>query len=430
LRRDYRNVCKRHSFVTAADFVAGRYGDRRLALAIAVTGILATLPYIALQLVGMQVVIASLGIAGSALNGDLPLVIAFVVLATYTYTSGLRAPAMIALVKDTMIYITVIVAIVAVPLKLGGFAPVFAAAQAAFAARPPTAPPANVILQPGGYWAYSTLAIGSALALFLYPHAVTGILASARGDAIRRNAILLPAYSLALGILALFGYMAIAAHVSVTSPSLAVPLLIKSLFPGWFVGFAFAAVAIGALVPAAIMSIAAANLWTRNIYKVYLRPNASDLDEGRQAKLTSLIVKVGALAFIIFLPTQYAINLQLLGGVWMLQTLPSVVLGLFWRWLHSTALLWGWLAGMVLGTTLALAQGLKATFPIHLGGFTATAYIAVEAMILNLAVAAVLTVIFDRAGMARGVDVTEGEHYEDPPSVVIPTTTLGTAEPV
>jgi solute:Na+ symporter, SSS family len=33
-------------------------------------------------------------------------------------------------------------------------------------------------------------------------------------------------------------------------------------------------------------------------------------------------VKVGALAFVLFLPTQYAIDLQLLGGVWMLQIRP------------------------------------------------------------------------------------------------------------
>ena len=188
------------------------------------------------------------------------------------------------------------------------------------------------------------------------------------------------------------------------------------MFPSWFVGFAFAAIAIGALVPAAIMSIAAANLWTRNIYKPYIKPSASDADEGRQAKLTSLVVKVGALGFVVFLPTQYAINLQLLGGVWVLQTLPAVALGLYSRRLHDAALLWGWLVGMVLGTALALAGGLKATFPIPLGGLTVTAYIAAEALIVNLVVAVVLTPLFDRAGVRRGVDATSATDYEDPPA--------------
>ena len=297
----------------------------RLALAVAVTGILATLPYIALQLVGMAVVIRSLGIGGTGLVGELPLLIAFVILAAYTYTSGLRAPAVIALVKDTMIYMTVIVAIIVIPIKLGGFGAIFAAAQrrvrgAARRRRPDPSCSSPAVTGPTAGWR-----IGSALALFLYPHAVTGVLAASRGDAVRRNAILLPAYSLALGMLALFGYMAIAAHITAQSPNLAVPLLLRAMFPSWFVGFAFAAIAIGALVPAAIMSIAAANLWTRNIYRPFLRPNCTDAEEGQHAKVSSLVVKVGALAFILFLPTQYAINLQLLGGVWVLQTLPAVV---------------------------------------------------------------------------------------------------------
>src|SRR5215472_18439564 len=51
------SVAQRHGYVTASDFVRGRYGCPLLALLVAVTGILATMPYIALQLVGIQVVI-------------------------------------------------------------------------------------------------------------------------------------------------------------------------------------------------------------------------------------------------------------------------------------------------------------------------------------------------------------------------------------
>ena len=121
------SVCHKHGYVTSADFVRGRYGNRWLALAVALTGILATMPYIALQLVGMQVVIGAMGIETTGLFGDLPLIIAFVILAAFTYSSGLRAPAMIAVVKDTLIYITVFAAIIAVPVHLGGFGPMFAA---------------------------------------------------------------------------------------------------------------------------------------------------------------------------------------------------------------------------------------------------------------------------------------------------------------
>src|SRR4051795_2079415 len=127
------SVSHRHGYVTPADFVEGRYDSKPLALAVAVTGILATMPYIALQLVGMQVVLQVMGI-GSANDSwfvkALPLFIAFAVLAAYTYSSGLRAPALIAFVKDTLIYIVVIVAIIYIPYKLGGFGKIFDAAQA------------------------------------------------------------------------------------------------------------------------------------------------------------------------------------------------------------------------------------------------------------------------------------------------------------
>src|ERR1700712_4866272 len=121
------SVARKHGYVTSADFVRGRFGNRWLALAVAFTGILATMPYIALQLVGIQVVIGAMGVETSGFLGDLPLIIAFVVLAAFTYSSGLRAPALIAVVKDVLIYITVIAAIIAVPLHLGGYGKVFAA---------------------------------------------------------------------------------------------------------------------------------------------------------------------------------------------------------------------------------------------------------------------------------------------------------------
>jgi SSS family solute:Na+ symporter len=364
-----------------------------------------------------------MGVTGSGMAADLPLVIAFVILAAYTYTSGLRAPAMIAFVKDAMIYLVVIVAIVVIPARLGGFGAVFAAAKVHFAS---VVPPAGaVVLGPKAYWSYATLALGSAMALFIYPHAITGILGAARVDVVKRNAALLPAYSFLLGLVALLGYAAIAAGVHVTSPSQVVPALFNMMFPSWFAGFAFAAIAIGALVPAAVMSIAAANLWTRNIYKAYVRPGATDADEASMAKLASLVVKLGALAFIIGVPTQYAINLQLLGGIWILQTFPAVVVGLYRRWFHPAGLLAGWAVGMVVGTALSFSQGVKPTAAFTIGSTTIAPYIGLDALVVNLVVAALLTLALDRAGAAQAPDATVPEDYVVAPRVIVPTTLLG-----
>jgi SSS family solute:Na+ symporter len=158
------------------------------------------------------------------------------------------------------------------------------------------------------------------------------------------------------------------------------------VFPSWFAGFAYAAIAIGALVPAAVMSIGAANLFTRNVYKSMIKPNATHADEASVAKLVSLVVKLGALLAIIFLPTEFAIDLQLLGGLWILQTFPSLVFGLFTRTLNATGLFAGWAVGMGLGTALAVADGLKPVHQMVLGGAHYGVYTGLLGLIANLLV--------------------------------------------
>ena len=394
-------VARERCHVTAADFVRDRFDSRILALAVALTGIIATMPYIALQLIGMEVVIGALGFPTSGFAGHLPLIIAFIVLAAFTYTSGLRAPALIAVVKDMLIFATIFAAVVVIPAKLGGYGAIFAAV-----------PPEKLILPPatldnfGKQSAYATLALGSALALFLYPHAMTGILSASSGNVIRRNAGLLAAYSFVLGLIALLGYMAIAAGVdkdpayasgfSQYGANFAVPALFLASFPSWFVGVAFAAIAIGALVPAAIMSIACANLYTRNLYKEFLKPHCSEAEEARMAKIISLVVKIGAVIFILAIPQAYAIQLQLLGGIWIIQLLPAILLGLYARAINAQALLIGWAAGTVLGTYMAAAQSFTSSvYPLAIFGVTMPGYAALYSVVVNFLVVLLLTPLLD-----------------------------------
>src|SRR5437764_448491 len=256
-------VCKAHGYITAADFTRGRFGSDTLALAVALTGILATLPYIGLQLIGLKTVIAAMGI-----KGDWPIIIAFVILAAYTYQSGLRAPAL-------------------------------------------------------------------------------------------------------------------------------------------------AAIGVGALVPAAIMAIAASNLFTRNVYKAYVRRQADHREEAAVAKIVSVLVKAGALGFALFVSTKSAIDLQLLGGVWIIQTLPAVFLGLYTRWFHRWALLAGWAVGMATGTIMAASQSFKSAFPLSIGSFKVTMYSAFLAILANLIVTIVLTPVTRRLDRREPVDETSASDYVD-----------------
>ena len=430
------SVAHRHGYVTTADIVQGRYGTRSLSLAVAVTGILATMPYIALQLVGIQAVLEVVGIGGSsALARDLPLLVAFAVLAAYTYSSGLRAPAMIAFVKDSLIYLVIAVAVIYLPLKFGGWTAIFDAARVKMAtpsAANPKLPTGVFIPAAAQHWAYASLALGSALALFMYPHSVTAALSSKDRNTGRRNAAILPAYSLLLGLLALLGYIAIKAGTKPigldgkVNPQLVIPQLFEDHFPSWFTGVAFGAIAIGALVPAAIMSIAAANLFTRNVYKAYLKPDATDAQETRVSKIVSLVTKVGALLFVLLLDKQNALNFQLLGGVWILQTLPAIVFGLFTRWFHRWALLAGWAVGMVYGTAVAYGSCTQCTlrpFANSLAvvpGLGQAGYIGLTALALNVVVAVLLTLACNGLKVGNGSDLTRRADYfadVDPPRV-------------
>lgn len=284
---------------------------------------------------------------------------------------------------------------------------------------------------------YVTLALGSALALFLYPHAVTGALASRSRTVIKRNMVALPAYSLVLGLLALLGYAAIAAHTKPivnaatgrADSNTVIPMLFEGQFPSWFAGIAFAAIGIGALVPAAIMSIAAANLWTRNIYKAYLHRGATTEQECRQAKIASLVVKFGAVALIVLIDPQYSIDLQLIGGVIILQTLPMVAIALYTRWLHTWGLVAGWVAGMGWGLTLLNGIPNPASGKHHFGGSALALdklsivgwqpfagsptqiYVGFVALIGNLVVAILVTIVLRQLRVANGSDQTTPQDY-------------------
>jgi SSS family solute:Na+ symporter len=426
------SIARTHNYVTPADFIRGRYGSRGLSLAMAITGIVALMPYIALQLVGIQAVLTVMGVGTSSTNTyvkDLPLFIAFLVLAIYTYISGLRAPALIAFVKDILVYVMVIVAVFYIPTRIGGWGHIFAAGQAHLKAISPVTHKPNGVFIPttgNNQLAFSTLALGSALALMVYPHSITGVLSTKRRDIIKRNMALLPIYSVMLAFVALLGYMAVADKTTVAdvkkaggNAQLAVPYLFQHMFPSWFTGVAFSAIVIGALVPAAIMAIASANLFTRNIFKEFFKPDASPRLETQVSRWVSLVVKLGALLFAVELPRTFSINLQLLGGIWILQIFPMLVFGLFTRWFHRWALLAGWLAGEIFGTIAAYKVATPATS--HWAGsvdleFGHTVYIGLAALILNVVIAVIVTLVFKATRVPEGVDETLPQQYTADPA--------------
>ncbi|UWZ34281.1 sodium:solute symporter [Dactylosporangium roseum] len=391
-------VAKDNGHTTVADYVRTRYDSPLLALAVALTGILATMPYIALQLLGIRAVLVAGGLYPTdGIAGDLTLVAVFAVLAGATYRSGLRAPTVISMAKGVLVGTTVVAVVVLVLDQLGGPRAVFRAAEDTITAR--GVPAASLTLTSSLYTTYATLALGSALALLMYPHVLTASFAASSGDRLRKAIVGLPAWTAVLGLFALLGVAALAAGVPARpgNAEAAVPLMVRELTSPVAAGLVFGALAVGALVPAAVMSVGAAALFVRNVYVEYFHPSATPKHQAQVARAVSLVAKFGALAFVFGLPDQDAINLQLLGGVWILQTFPSVALGLFTRWPHRGALLAGWLVGMVAGTVLVASGGFSSV--VSVAGVHV--YVALAALVLNLGIAAALTPALDWLGVAR-----------------------------
>jgi|SRR5579885_883926 SSS family solute:Na+ symporter len=373
-------------YITASDFVKDRFSSKTLAIMIAITGIVAELPYIALQIVGMQAVLTVMlaDFANAQVVQEIALLVSFTILAAFTYTSGLRGATLTAIFKDILVWVTVIAVIIAIPVSLGGFDNVFKNVKANYVTLPDALVPA-----------YSTLILGSALALYLYPHAINGVLSAESAKKLRTSTAMLPFYGIGLAILALMGILVYSVPSAMNFLSgfpessrgiLVVPSLILNIMPGWFSGIALLGIFVGGLVPAAIMAMSQANLLTRNIIKE-IKPNLPDSSEIRITKIASTVFKFIALGFVFVVPATYAISLQLLGGVLIAQILPAVFFGLYVKSLKKVPLIIGLAVGITSG--IYMVEAANDFGPLTSSLFKTTfgpLYIAVIALAINLAI--------------------------------------------
>lgn len=403
-------ISRDKNYVTAVDMVHDRYNSKVLTIIIALTGIVAELPYIALQIYGMQAVLTVL--IGQSIVSDvgviseIALIISFIILAAFTFTSGLRGATVTAVMKDAIIFTTVIVVIIVVPLSIkNGFAGATATATATAPALLGKAVTFDVL--PGVLLnGFISLAVMSAFALYLYPHAINGILSTESTKKLRYSTALLPMYGIGLALLAMFGLLAYASTgaMHIIAPNfdtatntwtsaqhnvyniLTVPALIYAEFPGWFAGFAFLGIFIGGLVPASIMAISQANLLTRNIAK-FFRPDMTPENEARLSKWASVVFKFLALLFIFVISASSALQLQLLGGIIILQTLPSIFLTMYTKRLNRYGLIVGWVGGMAVGLYLELAAnhfGSLSTTLLNVGSPIGYIFVGLAALAMNL----------------------------------------------
>jgi SSS family solute:Na+ symporter len=423
------SVSHAHGFVTMAEFARARFGSRPLALLVALTIIAATLPYLALQLIAFEAVFRVLGV-----DGEWPLIAALAVISIATFRGGLRAPALLSIAKDVLLVWLVLSAVLVVAMS-GGWGKAFDAADLRFAND--QNPASGVLLSGPGQWAYLTLIVGSALSIFAYPHTATALLAAKDRATIRRNSAALPVYCLVLGLMALLGIFAVGQNVFPVDADLAhgnpgtdyntiAPMIFNDKFPAWSAGIAYATIAVAALIPAAIMSIGVANLFTRSIYMEYFRPRATAAEEARVSRWTSLFVKFAAAGVVLLLSPQFSVDLQTIGGIIVLQVLPAVFFGLMTGWFHRWSLIVGLVTGLawsiyLLYHTPVLGPG-GVVLREHFGGSMISlrrlgfdsdvqVYIGLVTLLANLAIVVLVTAVLKLFHVSPNLDHTRPEDY-------------------
>ena len=423
------SVAHAHGFVTSAEFTRARFGSRPLGLVVAILGIVATMPYIGVQLIALQAVFKTIGV-----NGHWPLIGALAVVSIATFRSGLRAPALLSIAKDVLLVWLVLSAVLVVKMS-GGWGAVTDAANRRYSGD--TNPASNLLLSSPGQWTYLSLAVGSALSIFVYPHALTAILAAKDRNTIKRNAAALPVYCLVLGLMALLGMFAIYKNVFpvdanlpkgiIGDPNTITPMIFHTQFPAWSSGIAYATLAVAALIPAAIMSISTANLFTRSIYIEYFRPRATPAEEARVSRWVSLLVKFGAAGVIIWLNPAFSIEFQLIGSIIILQAMPAAFLGAMTGWFHRWALMIGIFVGLAISLWMLYAtpeldakgQVVKAHFggsvwPLERWGVDTKIqiYIGLITMMINLVVVVLVTGLLKLFHVSPNLDHTRPEDYQ------------------
>lgn len=368
-------VSKTHKLTTLADYAKGRFDSKFLSLLVAIVGVLMLIPYIDLQLAGIQ---DTLTVAGTGyINVQAVVIVSFFLVALYTFFSGIKGPTYTAIIKDILIWVIMLFLVVTIPMiHFGGWGSMMDKIV--------TETPEILTIPtdgPKGIPWFLTASLISGLALFMWAHGATGVFTAKSADALRKNAIYLPLYNIVLILVIFLGFAAYHVLPESSDPRFALLSLIQVSYGGVVQGLSYATIALASLIPCSIMAIGASNLFANNIYRDFINPNVES------AKLTMItrsmvFVVIGlALIFGMLFPTAL-VSLQLLGVSGMVQIFPAIVFSLFWRNQTKEA------------TTIGLITGLAVTFTVSATGMTFGIYEGFWGLLANVLVLVILNPLF------------------------------------
>jgi solute:Na+ symporter, SSS family len=354
-------VGRKHGMQTLSDFFSVRYGNKYLAGFVCVVGIVCFIPYLQLQLTGVGIIVSVASFDGI---GRTPaMAIAVVLLVAFVFASGVRAVAWVSVVKDALMVFAALAIGIGIPLiHFGGIGPMFAALAHSRPAHL-TMPGATTNL--GHAWFISTVLLTS-LGFYMWPHAFAATFTAKSADTLRRNAVVMPLYTLTLVFIFFAGFAAVLIVPGLANGDLAMLTVVRRSFPPWFLGVVGGAGALTAMVPAAIFILTAATLFAKNLYRPVFAPAMTDDQVAKLARSMVIVLGLISLCLAIYSSTTL-VSLLLTGYAGVTQFFPGVVLGLYWKRVTMSAVFGGMIAGVVAAVFLMVSHrdplfGLSAGF--------------------------------------------------------------------
>lgn len=342
-----RSVGAAFGMITQPDIFRARYGSPALAGLAALVGFVFLIPYITLQLTGLQLL---LSIAGYGfVEPYVAVAVAVALITGFVWATGLRGTAWASVLKDSLVLAAAIFAGIALPMHAaGGWGAMLRAVTSSH--------PGWLVLAPGasshGVAWFVTSVIVSGVGFFMWPTSTAAIFSSKSGDALRHNAILLPLYSLLIVFVLFAGFAAllIIPGLKGTAGDQAFMLSIRQIYPVWLLGLVAAAGCLAALVPVSAQLLAAASIFAKNIAGDML--NAPSDDRSRTRLTRILVVVLALVAYGLWFALKvYLVDMLLYAYNGIVQFLPGTLLAFGWR--RTTA--WGVGSGIVAGIGVLIA---------------------------------------------------------------------------
>jgi solute:Na+ symporter, SSS family len=341
---------RKYGMQTQSDFFSKRYGNKYLAGFVCVVGIACFIPYLQLQITGLGIIVSIASFDGI---GRTPaMAVSVVLLVAFVFASGVRAVAWVSVLKDVLMVFAAVTVGIGIPyIHFGGIAPMFAALAHSRPAHL-TMPGATANL--GHTWYISTVLLTS-LGFYMWPHAFGAAFTAKSGDILRRNAVVMPLYTITLAFIFIVGFTAVLVVPGLRDGDLSLLTIVRKSFPPWFLGVIGGAGALTAMVPAAIFILTAATLFAKNLYRPIFAPAMSDDQVAKLARVMVVVLGLISLLLAIY-RSATLVGLLLTGYAGVTQFFPGVVLGLYWKRVTTPAVFAGMIAGVATVIFLLLSH--------------------------------------------------------------------------